>query len=265
MKIVWVAYDTLHKILSLKVLIMSLVIVLAIVSVSLVTSDYLSSAGPAWFDLFREHISRNFLGFLYFFAQMLLTSFVVIICALVAQDVYCGEAEQIYLTGGLSKPTAFIGRILGLAIYILLLWWALFLAAGATLIFTGLGNVDLSMVVIFTKLFLNSVVISLLAWSLVGLTKVVFIGITPILVCQYWLTVNSNTTAETAGNALHNAVNFILPLNTFSQFASMETEYVDLLMKYQNLSPWHGAVAMAVFAVFCLLAAMALYITNQDQ
>lgn len=265
MKIVWVAYDTLHKILSLKVLILSLVIVLAIVSVSLAMSDYLTSAGPAWFDLFRKHISQDFLGSLYFFAQMLLTSFVVIICALVAQDVYCGEAEQIYLTGGLSKPTAFIGRILGLAIYILLLWWALFLAAGATLIFTGLGNVDLSMVEIFTKLFLNSVVISLLAWSLVGLTKVVFIGITPILVCQYWLTVNSNITAETAGNALHNAVNFILPLNTFSQFASMETEYVDLLMKYQNLSPWHGAVAMAVFAVFCLLAAMALYITNQDQ
>ncbi len=265
MKIVWVAYDTLHKILSLKVLILSLVIVLAIVSVSLAMSDYLTSAGPAWFDLFRKHISQDFLGSLYFFAQMLLTSYVVIISAIVALDMYRGEAELIYLTGGLRKPKAFIGRVLGLAIYIFLLWWALFLVTGAALIFTGLGNVGHSMVEVFIKLFINSVVISLFACSLVGLTKVVLIGITPILVCQYWLTVNSNTTAETAGNALHNAINYMLPLNTFSQFPSMESESFNMLMKYQDMSPWHGTLALVAFALFCLLISMALYITNQDK
>jgi len=264
-RIVWVAYDTVHKILSLKVLIMSLVIVLGIVFISLATSDYLTSAGPAWHDLFRKHISRDFTGSLYFYAEMLLTSFVVIISALVAQDMYRGEAEQIYLTGGLSKPVAFIGRFIGLTVYIFLLWWALFMLAGSTLIFTGLGNIDLSMVDIFAKLFVNSVAISLLSCALVGLTKVLLIGITPILISQYWLTVNSNITAETAGNALHNAVNYVLPLNTFSRFSNMETERFDLLMKFQKLSPWHGTYLLVAFAIFLFLTSMVLYVTKQDQ
>ena len=115
MKIVWVAYDTLHKILSQSIdsvasnCLGNCICVMAM-------SDYLTSAGPAWFDLFRKHISQHFLGSLYFFAQMLLTS-LVIICSLVLK-MYSVRLNK-HSTGGL-RSTAFIGRILGLAIYILL-------------------------------------------------------------------------------------------------------------------------------------------------
>jgi len=252
MRVVWMAYDTLHKILSLKVLIMSLAVVLAIVFVCLAMSDYMTAAEPAWHDLFREHISRSYIGNIYFFAQMLLTPFIVIISTLAAHDMYRGEAEQIYLTGGLRKPVAFIGRMLGMLVYILVLWWTLFLVAGFVLIFTGLGNID-------------SVAISLFAYFLVGLTKVAITGILPILLAQYWLTVNSNITLDTAGSALHNAVNYLLPLNTFSRFAEVDIEYFDLLMQYQDLAPWHGSLLLITFALFLFLASLELYITKQDQ
>ncbi len=265
MRVVWMAYDTLHKILSLKVLIMSLAVVLAIVFVCLVMSDYMTAAEPAWHDLFREHISRSYIGNIYFFAQMLLTPFIVIISTLAAHDMYRGEAEQIYLTGGLRKPVAFIGRMLGMLVYILVLWWTLFLVAGFVLIFTGLGNIDLSMVDVFVKLSINSVAISLFAYFLVGLTKVAITGILPILLAQYWLTVNSNITLDTAGSALHNAVNYLLPLNTFSRFAEVDIEYFDLLMQYQDLAPWHGSLLLITFALFLFLASLELYITKQDQ
>lgn len=261
MRVFWVAYDTLYKILSLKVLILSLAIVLAIVFASLAMSNYLTSAGPAWHDLFRKYIFQDFMGTLYFFAQMLLTPFVVIISALAAQDMYRGEAEQIYLTGGLSKPVAFTGRILGLLVYIFLLWWALFVAAGATVLCTGLGNIEPSMVGILAKLLLNSVALSFLVCSLIGLTKVVVVGITPILISHYWLTVNNDITMETAGNAVHNAVNYLLPLYTFT---TRGFDSPHILMKYQDLSPWHGTFSLVAFIAFFLLASAVLYMVKQD-
>ena len=113
MRVFWVAYDTLYKILSLKVLILSLAIVLAIVFASLAMSNYLTSAGPAWHDLFRKYIFQDFMGTLYLFAQMLLTPFVVIISALAAQDMSAAKQSKSTLPGGSASPWPLPGESSG--------------------------------------------------------------------------------------------------------------------------------------------------------
>lgn len=265
MKTFWVANDSLYKILSLKTLILCLGIVIAIVFVSLAMSDYITTAGPAWHDLFRDQIYRGFLQSLYYTAQTLLIPFIVIIATLAANGMFRGGAEHIYLTGGLSRPTAFLGRILGLVIFILLLWWVLFALAGATLLITGLGNITLSMVYVFIKLSINSIALSLLAYALVGLSKTALLGFVPVLANQFWLTINSNATVETAGKGLHNIINYILPLNTFTLFQSSSVEDFDLLKAFDSDAPLHGAMWLVVFILFFFLIAIGLYIANQDQ
>lgn len=265
MRIAWVAYDSLHRILSRKTLILSLAIIIGIVFLALAVSNYLTTAGPAWHDLFRKHIFKDFLGSLYLLSQMLLTPFVIIIIALTAKDMYRGKGEHIYLTGGLSKPTAFIGRTFGLLLYIFLLWWGLFLLAGAAVLITGLGNISLPMVDVLFKLFVNSAAVSLLVCFLVGLSKTVAVGAAPILIYHYWLLTNSNVTGETAGSTLHNVINYLLPFNTFSQFSGLDTEHLDQLIQYKDLAPWHGPGWLIAFILIFFLASLASYILVQDQ
>lgn len=265
MRVIWVAYDSLHKTLSLKTLILSLVVVIAIVLVALASSDYFNTRGPAWHDLFRKQIYRDFMSKLYLLAQMLLTPFIIIISALAARDMYRGETDNLYLTGGLSKTVAFTGRSIGLMAYISLLWWGLFILTAAVLLFTGLENISGSMVMTFLRLGVNSTALSFLSWSLVGLSRTVIVGTAPLLIHQFWLTVNSNISAETAGTSLHAAVNYLLPLNTFCQFPNPEVDPLYLLTQYHGLAPWHGSLLLITFILLSLLLALNQYIVRQDQ
>jgi hypothetical protein len=208
-------------------------------------------------DLYRELIFRDFLGFVYFFSQMLLTSYIIILSAYTGGTIFLGESEQIYLTGGISKIKYFIGRLVGISLFIFLLWWTLFLLTGFILLITKTSYIEFYIMETFIKLCFNSIVLAFLSILLVGLLKNLVIGFTPILLAQFWFFVNNEASLETAEDKVLQMVNYILPVYSLKLFPYDDSW--SILEKYIGLFPFHGIGYMFLYTAILLLSIIFLY------
>jgi hypothetical protein len=253
----WVTYDTILKFCTKKVLISSFILIVVLVFLPLAMTNYLTYSEPMR-DLYKDIIFEDFLAIIYLFSQMLLTSYIIILSAITGGEVFLGESEQIYLTGGVNKIKYFVGRILGIVLFISMIWWTLFLLTGFTLLITKTSYVEFYILNTFIKLCFNSILLALLSIFLVGLFKVLVIGFIPILLAQYWQYINLNAYLELKDDRILNIVNYILPINSY-KLLSITEERMNILYKYQELSPFHGNIYMYSYTAILLIIMIYIY------
>ena len=102
MRLAWVVYDALYKLLSKSVLIFIFIFLAVLCFFALAMSGYLDLSPPER-DLYSASISETYWNSTFVLTQTLLTFFIMILAGLSMHGLFKNDSEQIYLTGGVHR------------------------------------------------------------------------------------------------------------------------------------------------------------------
>ncbi|NLA45953.1 MAG: hypothetical protein GX866_00225 [Firmicutes bacterium] len=255
MRLAWVVYDALYKLLSKSVLIFIFIFLAVLCFFALAMSGYLDLSPPER-DLYSASISETYWNSTFVLTQTLLTFFIMILAGLSMHGLFKNDSEQIYLTGGVHRLLYMGGRVMGIFLLIILLHLLMLLSSSAVYAASAMGNMEAPLEEVFAKLLFNSIFVSSMVMFLTALTRHLVIGFSPIFLYYLWVAHNSHRSSETMVRWL----NRLLPIFTFSDKplpgASPNLPFLNLTLPY-------GYVYVSVYLLALLFLAFFLYTRSE--